>query len=67
MAAGVLLQDLQGVVGPLAFAVELNVTRQTVILHLVKDPKQSVTIIERDDFFFDGLRGRKNKFLFIYL
>lgn len=34
MAAGVLLQDLQGVIGPLTFAVELNVTRQTIVLHL---------------------------------
>lgn len=39
MAPGVFLQDLQGVIGPLAFAVELNVTRQTVVLHL-KTPTQ---------------------------
>lgn len=35
MAPGVFLQNLQGVIGPLAFAVELNVTRQTVVLHLM--------------------------------
>lgn len=34
MAPGVLLQDLQSVIGPLAFAVELNVTCQAVVLHL---------------------------------
>lgn len=34
MAPWVLLQDLQGVVGPLAFAVELDVTREAVVLHL---------------------------------
>lgn len=41
MAPGVLLQDLQGVIGPLAFAVELNVARQAVVLHL--RPKYGVS------------------------
>lgn len=35
MACRVFLQDLQGVIGSLAFAVELDVTRQTVVLHLM--------------------------------
>lgn len=32
----VLLQNMEGVIGPLAFTVELNSTCQAIILHLIK-------------------------------
>lgn len=36
VASPVLLQNMEGVIGPLAFTVELNSTCQTIILHLIK-------------------------------
>lgn len=40
VASPVLLQDVEGVIGPLAFTVELNSTCQTIILHLIKTWEQ---------------------------
>lgn len=37
VAPRVSLQDSEGVVGPLTFAVELNVSRQAVVLHLNRE------------------------------
>lgn len=36
VASPVLLQNMEGVIGPLAFTVELNSTCQAIILHLIK-------------------------------
>ncbi len=41
VASPVLLQDVEGVIGPLAFTVELDSTCQTIILHLIKTWEQS--------------------------
>lgn len=40
VASPVLLQDVEGVIGPLAFTVELNSTCQAIILHLIKTLKR---------------------------
>lgn len=47
MAGWVFLQDLQGVIGPLAFAVELNVTGETVVLHLNRERHRNTLLAER--------------------
>lgn len=66
MACRVFLQDHQGVIGPLAFAVEFNVTCQTVVLHLRRWTQGSSHVITwaAQTFVYCLIRSVQNGFYY---